>query len=72
MADQVMLKLQASEMAVSRSASAIYAAYIIAGRVADGSENQWMHKSVLEAIRIAHMVDQLVQSDDENRQREAF
>jgi hypothetical protein len=69
---QWMLKLEPSEMAVARSASQIYAAYVSTGRVSPGSEPQWMQKAVHEAIQIAYLTDQAVQSDDENRKRDAF
>lgn len=62
---KVKLSLQHSEGVVVQSAANIYAAYITAGRVAEGHEPQWMERSVHEAILIAKMTDDAVQSDSE-------
>ncbi len=67
MAQQTYLSLQPSETTVAKCASQIYSAYIIAGKVTEGAERQWIQKSIMEAIEIAYYTDQAVQSDDENR-----
>ncbi|MBL6725345.1 MAG: hypothetical protein ISQ09_09670 [Rubripirellula sp.] len=59
------LKLQNSESVVVAAAAQIYSAYIAAGRVADGSEDQWMTRSIKEAIKIAMATDDAIISDDE-------
>ncbi len=59
------LKLQPSEAAVSQSASTIYAAYIAAGQVVAGQEEEAMQRAVREAIHIALLTDRAVRSDDE-------
>lgn len=59
------LKLQHSESIVVAAAAQIYAAYIAAGRVADGEESRWMERSIREAIRIARTTDAAVISDEE-------
>ena len=60
------LSLQQSEGLVFRSASAIYAAYIGAGRVDEGEEAKWMTRSIREAIQLARATDNAVISDDES------
>mgnify|MGYP001228285646 CR=1 FL=1 len=59
------ISLQPSEAVITTAAAQIYAAYIIAGRVAEGSESQWMERSIREAIRIAKTTDAAVTSDNE-------
>ncbi len=59
------LALRPSEAIVAQSAATIFAAYISAGLVREGSENEWMHRSVREAIRLAQLTDSAVTSDDE-------
>lgn len=59
------LTLQPTETALLNAASGIYAAYISAGRVADGQEDVWMKRSIQEAVRIARTIDEAVQADKE-------
>jgi hypothetical protein len=59
------LKLQHSESVVVQAAAQIYAAYIIAGRVADGDESPWLERSIRDAIRLARATDAAVISDEE-------
>jgi hypothetical protein len=59
------LKLQQSEAVVIRSAAQIYAAYIAAGRVADGEEAEFMQRAIRDAIRIAKATDEAVVADEE-------
>ena len=59
------LSLQPSEMAVFRAACQIYSGYIASGQATEDTSDQYMKKSINEAIRIARSVDQAVQSDDE-------
>ena len=59
------LRLQHSESVVVQAAAQIYAAYIAAGRVADGQEASWMERSIREAIRIAKAADAAIVSDEE-------
>jgi hypothetical protein len=63
--EKTYLKLQPSEVAITQSAAQIYAAYIIAGKVAEGEEDAWMERSINEAIRIADSVDRSVIAGDE-------
>ena len=63
--DKAYLKLQPSEVAITQSASQIYAAYIVADKVAEGDEDRWMERSIKEAIRIADSVDRSVIAEDE-------
>jgi len=65
MAKKTHLSLQQSEGLVFQSAAVIYAAYISAGRVADGEEAKWMERSIREAIRMAKTTEAAVVSDNE-------
>jgi hypothetical protein len=62
---KININLQPSEAVVTRCASAIYAAYVTAGKVAAGQERDAMKKAIEEAIWIARTVDEAVQSDGE-------
>jgi len=59
------ISLKPTEQTLTEAAAGIYAAYITAGRVAEGDENAWMERSIREAIKIARTVDDSVQSDGE-------
>ena len=59
------MRLQPSESVVVAASAQIYAAYIAAGRVNSGEEEQWMQRSIREALKIARAVDDAVISDDE-------
>lgn len=59
------LKLQHSESVITHAASRIYAAYITAGKVAEGQEDAWIKRSIKEALKIATTTDNSVISDDE-------
>ena len=62
---KIHLRLQKSESVVVHVAGQIYAAYIAAGRVDEGQEDQWMQRSIREAIKIAAATDDAIISDDE-------
>lgn len=59
------LKLQHSESVVINAAAQIYSAYILAGKVTEGEEDQWMSRSIREAIKLAVATDDAIVSDDE-------
>ncbi len=59
------LKLQPSETTAIRAATQIYSAYLLAGRVPEGSEEKWMDRSINEALYIAVKTDEMVISDNE-------
>jgi len=59
------LRLQHSEGIVVHAASRIYAAYIAAGQVTNGNEDQWIGRSIEEALRLAVQTDDRIESDDE-------
>jgi len=63
--DKIYLRLRPSEQVVTRCAADIFAAYIAAGLVRDGSETEWIERSVREAIEIARLADEWITSDDE-------
>ena len=59
------LKLQNSESVVISAAVQIYCSYISTSRVEEGDEDQWMSRSIKEAIKIATATDSAIISDDE-------
>lgn len=59
------LTLTPTEGVVTQAASHIFSAYIAAGLVRDGSEDDWIRRSVQEAVRIARRVDASLISNDE-------
>jgi len=59
------IALQPSEGIIVQAVATIYAGYLAAGRVEDGSESDWIAKSIKAAIRIAQTTDENVQSDKE-------
>jgi hypothetical protein len=59
------LSLQPSEAVVAQSAAHIYAAYQASGRVPEGDEKPWIHRSIREAYLIARLTDDSIQSDTE-------
>ncbi len=64
---RAILTLQPSEQAILAAASRLYAAYVVAGQVAEGQEDGWRARSVREAVMIARLVDDTVVADDEVR-----
>ena len=62
---KISLSLQPSEAVVVRAAAMIYAAYITAGKVPGGQEEEWMGRAVKEAIWIARTADDEIVSDGE-------
>jgi hypothetical protein len=63
--DKPFISLQPSEGVIVQAAATIYAGYLTAGKVEDGSESKWIAKSIQNAIRIAQTTDENVQSDKE-------
>ena len=59
------ITLQPSEQTLVQAAATIYAGYLTAGRVPEGSESDWIKKSIEDAIRIAKVTDDNVQADAE-------
>lgn len=59
------LTLQVSEAVVVQSAANIYAAYIATSRVTPGQEKVWIERSIQEALLIARLADEQIQSDHE-------
>jgi hypothetical protein len=59
------ISLQPSEAAVYAAASRIYAAYIASGHVTAGNENGMIDRSVDEAVQMAQLIEEKVQSDQE-------
>ena len=59
------LLLQPSEAIVAQAAASIYAAYIAAGRVPAGQEQEFIRRSIQEAFTIARLTDEALHSDTE-------
>lgn len=59
------IALQPSEGIIVQAAATIYAGYLAAGRVNEGSEADWLSRSIKDAIRLAQATDDNVQSDAE-------
>jgi len=58
------ITLEPSKGVVSEMAAQIYSAYIIRGDVQEGEENQYMERSIREAVRIAKTVERSVETED--------
>ena len=58
------ITLEPSKGVVSEMASRIYAAYIMRGDVAEGEEDQYMERSIRQAVRIAKTVERSVETED--------
>ncbi len=59
------ITLQPSEQTLVQAAATIYAGYLSAGRVPEGSEADWIKQSIQDAIKIAKVTDDNVQADAE-------
>ena len=61
------INLQPSEAAIVQAAATIYAGYLSSGRVKHGEEHEqeWLKRSIRDAIRIARTTDDSIQADDE-------
>ncbi len=62
---QSYLSLQPSERTVYEVASRIYAAFIASGQRNDANKADLMRLSIQEAIELASVVEDRIQSDDE-------
>ena len=62
---KIKLSLQPSEGVVLQVAGQIYSAYVSSGKVVEGKEQQYMDRSLQEAMQLALMTDKAVQSDAE-------
>lgn len=59
------LTLQQTEGFIVQAAAQIYSAYIMSGKVDDGSEADWMLKSIKQAIQIAKTTDDAIIAEGE-------
>ena len=59
------ITLQPSEQTIVGAAATIYSGYLVSGRVPEGSESDWLKRSIQDAIRIARLTDDNVQADSE-------
>lgn len=57
--------LKPTEQTIVTAAATIYAGYVSAGKVADGSEKDWLRRSLKEAIALAQLTDEAVLADGE-------
>ena len=58
------ITLEPSKGVISEMAAHIYSAYIIRGEMNAGEEDQFMERSIREALRIAKTVDRSVETED--------
>ncbi len=65
MAKKFYSSLQPSEMAIFRAAANIFSGYVATGKVNEENENDMIKKSIETSIKIAHAVEEAVQSDEE-------
>ena len=63
--EEYYVDLQGSEKVLVRTAGDIYAAYIEAGKVDEGAEDEYIARSVNEALKIALRIEQLVSDAEE-------
>ena len=59
------ISLQPSEAVLVQAAATIYAGYLNSGRVAEGAENDWLKRSIQDAVKIARITDDNVDADKE-------
>ena len=59
------LTLQPTEAVIFTASANIYAAYIAAGQVPQGQEQEWIERSIRDALLIAKRIDDSIQSDEE-------
>jgi hypothetical protein len=59
------IALQPSEIALLQATAQIYSAYIVSGRAEPGSEDDYLERSIREAVRIAKTIDSAVTADKE-------
>jgi hypothetical protein len=64
---QYYIDLQSNEKAILSSAANIYAAYINCGKVGSGQEEEFIYKSVDEAIKMAYRIEKLVADAEEEQ-----
>jgi len=65
--DKTTITLQPTEQSILAAATRIYAAYVVAGQVAEGQEDGWRARFVREAIWIAQQIEEAVLADEEKR-----
>ena len=59
------IRLEHTEGIISQMATQLYAAYIVAGKVTEKTEKEWMSRSIREAIQIARTVDESIVGENE-------
>lgn len=57
--------LQSNEKVLVRAAAAIYAAYVSSGKIPEGGEDEYLSRSIDEALRIALRIEELVRDAEE-------
>lgn len=60
------ISLQPTESTVAQSAVQLYSAYVIAGKVEDGKEKEWMRRALKEAVLFARTAEGIDASQPEN------
>ena len=57
--------LTPTEMSILNAAATVYAGYVVAGRVPEGQEKEWLARSLKECISLAQATDDAVMADGE-------
>jgi hypothetical protein len=57
--------LQGNEKVLVRAAAAIYAAYVSSGGIPEGREDEYLSRSIDEALKIALRIEELVRDAEE-------
>lgn len=59
------VSLQPSEAILVQAAAQIYSAYITTGQCTADNEDEYLKKSIKQAVRMARIIDESVQADKE-------
>lgn len=59
------ISLKPTEQALLSAAATIYGSYVVAGRVAESTEKEYLAKSLKQAIQLAKLTDESVRADGE-------
>jgi len=59
------VSLQPSEGVLVQAAAQIFSAYIITGQCTPDNEDEYLKKSIKQAVRMARITDESVQADKE-------
>jgi hypothetical protein len=66
------ISLQPTESTVTQAGVQLYAAYVIAGKVQEGQEKEWMQRALKEAVLFARTAEGMAASQREGQPTEAL